>query len=149
MRFGSISRKSLMISHRRLVHRRFSNASSLKALLTLVFLSATISSLPASEPVVDESRAEKAGGTGSDAKGTAKASSANYREFARGLDDLGQQFDASVALPPNSEAAGAAGRMFFRLQTLPADERYELLKAWTIPDDGRESIRIYIVVIPD
>lgn len=122
------------------------------ALLTVVIVTGT--ELAALEPVVDGASAKaNSGGKGKAAapekKKEAPPRSPKYREFADALAELGAQIDEGGTFPPTSEPAGIAARLFFRLQTLPPDERFELLRDWTMPADGRESIRMLIVVIPD
>ena len=70
-------------------------------------------------------------------------------EFSKALDALGQVAHTPELQKHDSSQAGAASRMLFRMQALPAEERYRLLKSWTWPTNDRASVRHFVALLPE
>jgi hypothetical protein len=77
-------------------------------------------------------------------------------EFARAgqwldaLEILGQYADVPAGSYYNAEAgAHPIALVARRLVALPAKERYERLKAWTLPTAGRKSVRVVAAFVPE
>ncbi|MEK6262503.1 MAG: DUF1583 domain-containing protein [Planctomycetota bacterium] len=75
--------------------------------------------------------------------------SKQFLEFSNALEGLGRVADAPEYKKHNSPQSEAAGRLLFRLQALPAAERYALLKSWTWPTKDRETVRHFIAFLPE
>ncbi len=70
-------------------------------------------------------------------------------EFSKALDHLGQVAHTPELQKHDSPQAGAASRMLFRMQSLPAEERFRLLKSWTWPTNDRASVRHFVALLPE
>jgi len=60
-------------------------------------------------------------------------------DFQAALDQLGQVADTPEYRQPDSPQSRSAACMLFRLQSLPAADRYVLLRSWTLPAKGTAS----------
>ncbi|MBS0203478.1 MAG: DUF1583 domain-containing protein [Planctomycetes bacterium] len=69
-------------------------------------------------------------------------------EFASALEALGRAVNTPEFKRPGPQVATAC-QMLFRLNALPAGDRYRLLKSWTLPTKERLAVRHFVGVIPD
>jgi hypothetical protein len=83
------------------------------------------------------------------AEAARKAHADRLQAFANALDNLGRVLETPEFKQPHSPQAGAASRMLYRMQALPAEDCYRLLKAWSFPSKDRDTIRHFIGLIPD
>ena len=63
------------------------------------------------------------------------------------LESLGRLADADSDFLDARLARARAGRARLHLKTLPAPERYEMLRAWTFPTSSRRSVRMLSAVL--
>jgi hypothetical protein len=69
-------------------------------------------------------------------------------EYSAALDALGRVLDTpEFKAATNSQVT--ACQLLYRMNSLHADDRYRLLKSWTLPNKDRETIRMFSGVLPD
>ncbi len=71
-------------------------------------------------------------------------------DVAGALDALGAVADKAPASSANPDAvASAVGGLHRSLSQLGTDEQYELLHKWSMPDAGRDSVRVLTSLVPE
>ena len=72
-------------------------------------------------------------------------------DFAAAFEQLGRSLERPEFRQPESSEARTAACMLFRLQSLPAPERYALLRSWTMPagEAAPKAVRHFAGLLPD